>query len=60
MINFDEMAAAQRNSPEMKEIQTSASLQLCEVLFPGSTATLICDMSTESLHPVVSVLASSV
>ena len=41
VINFDEMAAAQQNSSEMKEIQTSTFLQLREVPLSGST-TLIC------------------
>ena len=61
VINFDEMAAAQRNSPGMKEIQTSTYLlQLREVSLQGSTTTLICDMPTESLCPVIQVPASSV
>ena len=53
MINFEEMATAQREDPEIAKLSSSNSLQLKEISLPGSTTTLICDTSTKIPRPVV-------
>ena len=51
VINFEEMAIAQRQDPDIAKLSSSHSLQLKEIPLPGSTTTLIYDTSTKSALP---------
>ena len=53
-IDFEDMAKAQANDPDLAEFQpSSSSLQLKAVPVPTSTTTIICDLSTGTPRPFV-------
>ena len=54
IINFKEMAAAQHEDPDLRQLQSSPSSLILESKpVPGSDATIICDVSTGVPRPVV-------
>lgn len=54
VIDFTEMAAAQKEDPEIKRFQTpDSSLSLKELPVPTSEDTILCDMSTGAPRPYV-------
>ena len=52
-IDFETMATAQSNDPELSKLESSSSLQLSKVPIPASATTLICDLSRGVPRPVV-------
>ena len=54
-LDFQGMATAQTNDPELKEylVSTSSSLDLKPVPLPFSDSTIICDVSNGTPHPFV-------
>ena len=52
-IDFEQIAIAQRDDPELSELKTSSSLALRDISLPGSANLLTCDTSTGTLRPVV-------
>ena len=54
VINVAEIAAAQKEDPEIKQFQgPNSSLSLKELPIPASDATILCDVSTGTPHPYV-------
>ena len=56
VIDFTAMAAAQQSDPDLHKLQSSTtSLSLKTTLLPFTDVSLICDMSSGTLRPVVPV-----
>ena len=53
-IDFEQIAIAQRDDPELFDLQSTAnSLDVRDIFLPGSSTMLTCDMSTGPLREVV-------
>jgi cleavage and polyadenylation specificity factor subunit 1 len=53
-IDYSDLAAAQQSDEELKKLKSSStSLKLTNIPFEGTTATLVCDISTGIARPYV-------